>query len=54
MQRYTVDESCQYLRTSRTTLYEEIRAGLIATIKHGRRRYVPGAEIVRRSAGAST
>jgi excisionase family DNA binding protein len=49
-QRYTVDESCRYLRTSRTTLYEEIRAGLIATITVGRRRYVPGAEIVRRSA----
>lgn len=23
MQRYTVDESCRYLRTSRTTLYGE-------------------------------
>lgn len=52
MQRYTVEESCRYLRISRTWLYEQINTGLIATIKQGRRRYVPGAELVRRSAGA--
>jgi excisionase family DNA binding protein len=50
-QRYTVEESCRYLRTSRTTLYEQINTGLLKTIKQGRRRYVPGAELVRCSAG---
>lgn len=52
LQRYTVEESCRYLRTSRATLYEEISTGKIATIQEGRRRYVPGSEIARRSAAA--
>jgi excisionase family DNA binding protein len=51
-QRYTIDESCRYLRTSRATLYEEINTGQIATIQEGRRRYVPGTELMRRSAVA--
>jgi excisionase family DNA binding protein len=52
LQRYTVEEATRYLRTSRPTLYELINAGLIASIQEGRRRYVPGSEIVRRSAAA--
>jgi excisionase family DNA binding protein len=50
LQRYTVEEAVRYLRTSRPTLYELIHSQQIATIQEGRRRYVPGSEIVRRSA----
>lgn len=52
LQRYTVAEAVLYLRTSRATLHEQIKAGLIASIQEGRRRYVPGSEIARRSAAA--
>lgn len=48
-QRYTVEEAIAYLRTSRKTLYNDIAAGLLATIKEGKRRFVPGSEIARRS-----
>ncbi len=48
-QRYSVDEALAYLRTSRRPFYEKLNAGLIATITEGRRRYVPGSEIVRLS-----
>jgi excisionase family DNA binding protein len=50
MQRYTTDEAARYLRISRATLYNDIAAGLIATIKDRKRRFVPGSEIARRSA----
>jgi excisionase family DNA binding protein len=49
-QRYDLDEAARYLRISRSTLYNDISAGLIATIKDRKRRFVPGAEIARRSA----
>jgi hypothetical protein len=48
-QRYTVIEAMAYLRTSRQTIFANIKAGLIGTIKEGKRRYVPGAEIARLS-----
>lgn len=52
-QRYTIPEAGRYLRTSHVTLYKLIDAGELGTIKEGRRRYVPGSEIARRSqAGA--
>jgi excisionase family DNA binding protein len=47
LQRYSVDETVRYLRTSKPTFYADVRAGRIKTIKHGRRRYVSGAEIAR-------
>jgi hypothetical protein len=50
LQRYTPDEAARYLRKSRAQLYIEITAGLIATIKEGKRRYVPGTEIAKRCA----
>jgi excisionase family DNA binding protein len=52
LQRYTVAEAVLYLRTSRPTLHQQIKAGLIASIQEGRRRYVPDSEIARRSATA--
>jgi hypothetical protein len=45
-----VPEACAYLRQSRAKLYNDVAAGLIATIQHGKRRYVPGSEIARLSA----
>lgn len=49
LQRYTIDEAMAYLRISRATLYADIAAGLIGTIKDRGRRFVPGSEIARRS-----
>jgi excisionase family DNA binding protein len=48
-QRYSIDEAIAYLRSSRSTVYEDIAEGRLATIKEGRRRFVPGSEIARRS-----
>lgn len=53
LQRYTTEEACRYLRVSRATLYIDIAAGVIATIKDRKRRFVPGSEIVRRSSLAA-
>lgn len=49
-QRYTVAEAKRYLRTSHQTIYNLIARGELATITEGRRRFVPGTEIARRSA----
>lgn len=49
LQRYSVAESERLLRSSRTIIYEKIRSGEIATIKDGRRRFIPGSEIARLS-----
>jgi hypothetical protein len=50
-QRYTIEESIRYLRTSRKTIYSDINANppRLKTFKEGRRRYVPGSELKRRS-----
>jgi len=48
-QRYTIPEAIDYLRSSRKTIYDDIREGRLATIKEGKRRFVPGSEIARRS-----
>lgn len=53
LQRYTIPETCEYLRCSRARVYTLIRDGSLKTIKDGRRRYVTGSEIAKRSgAGA--
>ena len=44
-QRYTIPESIALLRSSRATVYKLIDSGRLATIKEGRRRYVPGSAI---------
>ena len=46
-QRYSIEETIAYLRISRARLYEKIAAGEIATLKDGRRTFIPGTEIVR-------
>jgi hypothetical protein len=48
-QRYTINETCAYLRQSRVKTYADINAGKLAIIKDGSRTYVSGAEIARRS-----
>lgn len=48
-QRYSIEEAIAYLRSSRKTLFDDIKAGRLATIQEGKRRFVPGTEIARRS-----
>jgi excisionase family DNA binding protein len=50
-QRYSPEEAAAYLRISRWSVFMDIRDGRLASIKEGRRRFVPGSEIARRSAG---
>jgi predicted site-specific integrase-resolvase len=50
LRRYDVNTALALLGISRKTFYEDIRDGRIATIKDRKRRFVPGSEIVRRSA----
>lgn len=50
LQRYSLDEAQRYLRISRPLLYRLIHTNGIATLKIGKRRYVPGSEIARLSA----
>lgn len=49
-QRYSIAEGIAYLRSSRKTFYDDVKAGRIKLIKDGRRSYVHGTELVRRSA----
>jgi hypothetical protein len=48
-QRYSVEEAILYLRSSRKTFFDDVRLGRIGTIKEGKRRFIPGTELVRRS-----
>ena len=50
IERYTVEEAAIYLRTSRVSLFKLISTGELKSIKDGKRRYIPGTEIARRSA----
>jgi hypothetical protein len=52
-QQYAIDEAIAYLRTSRKTFYDDIKESRVATIREGKRRFVPGSEIARRSRLAS-
>jgi excisionase family DNA binding protein len=47
--RHTVEEATQYLKTSRPTIYKLINAGLLETVKEGRRTYITGRSIAARS-----
>lgn len=52
LQRYSIEETCRYLRTSRETLYKSIRTGEVPIIKEGRRTYVSGRVIAARSSSS--
>ena len=47
LRRYSVAQSLRYLGICRKTLYNDINAGVVKTIKAGSRRFVPGSELVR-------
>ncbi len=47
--RYPLEQANQYLAQSRAKTYNDISAGLIKVIKDGKRVYIPGSEIIRRS-----
>ncbi len=49
LQRYSIPEAIAYLRKSRKTVYDDIRAGRLRVLKEGKRTFVPGSEIARRS-----
>ena len=48
-QRYTIPESARYLRVSRAYVYQLIARGQLLSITDGKRRYIPGSQIIRRS-----
>ena len=48
-QRYTIPESAQYLRVSRAYVYQLLARGELLSITDGKRRYIPGSQIIRRS-----
>jgi excisionase family DNA binding protein len=48
-QRYDVDEAARLLRLSRAQIYVDMREGNLRFIKDGRRSFIPGSEIIRRS-----
>ena len=48
-QRYSILEACALLRLSRSWVFKEIRAGRIETFKEGRRTYISGATLIKRS-----
>jgi hypothetical protein len=48
-QRYTIPETNAFLRQSRAKTYQDISSGSLAVIRDGRRVYIPGSEIIRRS-----
>ena len=50
LQRYSVPEASALLRQCRAKTYQDIQAGRIRVIKDGKRTYIPGSEIARRSA----
>ena len=48
-QRYTIDETSEYLRQSRAKTYQDIATNKLDSFTDGRRRYVPGTAIAARS-----
>lgn len=53
LQRYSVNEACLYLRTSRATLYKLIATGELPVIKERKRTYISGRSIADRSSIAA-
>ncbi len=50
LQRYTIPEAAALLRISRATLFKQLAAHEVASFCEGKRRFISGAEIIRRSA----
>ena len=49
LQRYTIPETCRYLRKCRAAVYQDIKDGRLPVIKDGRRTYIHGSDIAERS-----
>lgn len=49
-QRYTIPQAAKYLKISRAYVYRLIEKGEIKTLVDGRRRFISGSEIAKRSA----
>jgi Helix-turn-helix domain len=49
-QRFSINEAAALLRQSRAQIYIDMAAERLRSIKHGKRRYIPGSEILRLSA----
>lgn len=47
--RYPIPIASLYLSQSKAKTYQDMKAGRLKTIKDGKRNYVPGSEIIRRS-----
>jgi len=47
--RYSISNASELLSQSNSKTYEDIAAGRLKVIKAGKRAYIPGSEIVRRS-----
>jgi hypothetical protein len=52
--RYTVATTNLLLDQSNSKTYEDIAAGRLKVIKDGKRTYIPGSEIIRRSTLAAS
>lgn len=52
-QRYSLAEGFATLRISPAEGYKQIKAGRIQTVSEGRRKYIPGSELIRRSSSVS-
>ena len=48
-QRYTPEEAADYLRSSRWSVFKDLKEGRLRAIREGRRTFIPGTEIIRRS-----
>jgi hypothetical protein len=48
-QRYSLNESAAILRVGIAQVFRDAKAGKLVTFKDGRRTYVSGAELIRRS-----
>jgi hypothetical protein len=48
-QRYSIAEACAILRFGPAHVYREIKDGRLNVIREGRRTYVHGTELIRRS-----
>jgi hypothetical protein len=44
-QRFTIEETIRYLRSSRASVYKLINAGSLHPIKQGKRTFISGLEI---------
>jgi hypothetical protein len=53
VQRYSVSEVIWYLRSSRKTVFNDIKTGRLPSFKDGKRRFVSGAALIERSRAPS-